>query len=505
MNNKRFDFVISLSIFLLLCGCVNTIRPKKLEDVAKDWCMTIRASQIVPVYPLTEDLQPGDVFLVQIPIQKQDELYKDRGFLPLDQLMVRLEPLDFNDLYFNSYFKPYYSGQPLDRPEPNLTSQGWRFKKAPLPMAAFPSYTFNVDNSSGLKIALPVKGIPVGMGLMNAASASGSITISDGMTYAIDTLQVLSRLHEWYDETPGASEMMQELNFTAKGHLYLRVITRVYMVGAVDISLSRTKTGGSGLDAGQAPNIHLVNLKATDANEAAAKAKAYQEILDELSKPMEGAVPGGGLRIAWASGNSVMLKEKFPRLLAIGYLGFDVPILEDGSLGPIIATRDHIDPNTDFRPMLRPETRSIAPITIMNLYRTLSKTDSSTKEKELAKSMDSLIDLFILPEDVTFYKLSLDPQSRKIDIAPRGNRGAYDNTKLEGFERLNALYGTMETSIKAIKKTIQNKSGDQRQRFQEELNRQEKLLKILEQTINQNPAVRKALKLKFGDALYNYK
>jgi hypothetical protein len=30
--------------------------------------MTIRASQVVPVYPLTEDLQPGEVFLVQLPV-----------------------------------------------------------------------------------------------------------------------------------------------------------------------------------------------------------------------------------------------------------------------------------------------------------------------------------------------------------------------------------------------------------------------------------------------------
>jgi hypothetical protein len=503
MKSKRFNLAITLGILLFLCGCANTIPSKKLEDVAKDWCMTIRASQVVPVYPLTEDLQPGDVFLVQIPIQKQDELYKERGFLPLDQLMVRLEPLNYNVLYFNSYFKPYYNGQSLERPQPDPNSKDRRFKEAPLPMAAFPSYTFNIDTSAGLQIALPVKGIPMGMGLMNAAQATGSITISDGMTYAIDTLQVLNRLHKWYNDTPDAVQMMKDLNFTSEGNLYLRVITRVYMIGAVDISLSKTKAGGAGLDLGKAPTVHLVNLQPEDANDATAIAQAYQEILNKLSKPMEGAVPGGGLRIAWASGNSVMLKEKFPRLLAIGYLGFDVPILEDGSLGPIIATRDHIDPTVVFRPMQRPETRSIAWSTIMNIYSILTKGSASDKEKKLAKSMDGLIDTYQLPDDTTFYKLSLDLRTKEIKIAKRTKLIGYENTKLNGFRRLNALYGTIETSIKALKKAIEKESGEQLKNYQYELDKQERMLKNLEQKVSQSTAVREALKLNFGDIPYN--
>ncbi len=61
----------------------------------------------------------------------------------------------------------------------------------------------------------------------------------------------------------------------------------------------------------------------------------------------------------------------------------------------------------------------------------------------------------------------------------------------------------METSIKILKKTIQNESGEQLQKYQDELNKQEKLLQTLEQTVRQNPAVRKALELNFGDVLYN--
>ena len=50
---------------------------------------------MIPVYPLTEDLQAGDVFLVQTPVQRQEEVYKESGFLPLDQMVTRLHSLDF--------------------------------------------------------------------------------------------------------------------------------------------------------------------------------------------------------------------------------------------------------------------------------------------------------------------------------------------------------------------------------------------------------------------------
>jgi hypothetical protein len=50
-----------------------------MEDVARDWSVVIRASQVVPVYPLTEDVQPGDIFLAQTPIDKQVKLCGHRG------------------------------------------------------------------------------------------------------------------------------------------------------------------------------------------------------------------------------------------------------------------------------------------------------------------------------------------------------------------------------------------------------------------------------------------
>src|SRR5215207_1958703 len=55
----------------------------ELARVAKDWSQTIRASQVIPVYPLSEDVQPGDVFLVTETVEQQQETYLERGYLAL--------------------------------------------------------------------------------------------------------------------------------------------------------------------------------------------------------------------------------------------------------------------------------------------------------------------------------------------------------------------------------------------------------------------------------------
>ena len=90
--------MISRALFLLLAagmvsGCATQkMSGDQLARVAKDWSLSIRASQVIPVYPLTEDLQPGDVFLVQTPVEEQVKVYLAKGFLPLENLVTRLSP-----------------------------------------------------------------------------------------------------------------------------------------------------------------------------------------------------------------------------------------------------------------------------------------------------------------------------------------------------------------------------------------------------------------------------
>jgi hypothetical protein len=77
---------------LSLSGRSGWSRRRRLHAVVKDRAMTIQASQVVPVYPLNEDLQPGDVFLVQLPVGLQHEIYEKRGCLPFENPLTRLQP-----------------------------------------------------------------------------------------------------------------------------------------------------------------------------------------------------------------------------------------------------------------------------------------------------------------------------------------------------------------------------------------------------------------------------
>jgi len=89
-----------LGVAVGLSGCATEkMSGEQLAHVAKDWSLSIRASQVIPVYPLTEDLEPGDVFLVQTPVEEQVKVYLDKGFLPLENLVTRLPLTGYAEFY----------------------------------------------------------------------------------------------------------------------------------------------------------------------------------------------------------------------------------------------------------------------------------------------------------------------------------------------------------------------------------------------------------------------
>ena len=96
-------FALFATVPLIINSGCCTSKKCQLEHVARDWCLTIRASQVIPVYPLTEDVQPGDVFLVQVPIDKQQDEYDQNGFLPLDNHIARINPDGYANFYRNSF------------------------------------------------------------------------------------------------------------------------------------------------------------------------------------------------------------------------------------------------------------------------------------------------------------------------------------------------------------------------------------------------------------------
>ncbi len=340
-----------IMLVLLTGGCATQTARTQLEEVAKDWCYAIRASQVIPVYPLTEDLQPGDVFLVQATQGSQERIWKNRGFLPLDDFRTRLRIDSFDGVYFDSYWKDSYGAGAHPRPtrtagvvsatDPRVID----LSQATAPRAAFPSYSVSVRSGSGFSLALPVKGVPVGLDFLNAQSVDATITIGDARTYTADPGLLYSELEAWASEDSVRRHLSNAVSMAGSGAVYLRVVSRVYMTGGVLVSLSNADSTGVGARAGAAPKLELVKADGSvDEN--------YKAVLDNLNErsntdfakdPAGKVIPGAAVRFVAASSRSVTMAEKFDTLLAIGYLGFDVPVYRGGVLGSPIPTFQRLE------------------------------------------------------------------------------------------------------------------------------------------------------------------
>jgi hypothetical protein len=330
---KRIMLILLIGVLALkMTGCAMN-RADQLKQVAKDWCMTIRASQMLPVYPPSEDIQPGDVFLVQTPLSKQAEIYEDKGFLALDQLVTRLQDLDYTIFYKDADWKGTYASQVHDRP--GWSNPGSTEKKIEAPRAAFPTYNFNVDQSAGLRLAIPIQGIPLGLGLMGASQAMGTVTLKDAYTYGIDGEFLVRSLYGWWRSSKEIAQTLEDIVQQTNKDIYLRVVSRVYLVNSVEVGLINIDALGAGVDVGAAQKIDLPDLSEIEPDKIKASIDAYHEVLKTLSTQLNaGALitPGGAFRIAHASQRSVTLSQDFDRPLVIGYRGFDVKVFKKGFL-----------------------------------------------------------------------------------------------------------------------------------------------------------------------------
>jgi hypothetical protein len=325
LRQRGIPFVIASSLAILLSGCIAPrVTEEQVARAARDWCMTIRASQVLPVYPLTEDVLPGDIFLVRRPIQDEQDEYKARGFLPLPQLIVRLHPRGIDDFYLSSHGTKGRTDPPYF----------WRFdgpgvemnKLALMPRAGFPTYNFSTRRGAGLNVAIPVQGIPVAMNLVGSSQVEGTVLLKDAYTYGLDQVNLQNQLLDW---ASGNAPFLNQLAPAAGSTNYLRMVSRIYLVGGVNVQVNSAASGSGSVSGGADKPVNLPNLSGTNTVES------YNNALSALSSSLSTALnaPGGTLKVAAASSRSVSLDEKFPRPLVVGYLGFDIAILHNGKLG----------------------------------------------------------------------------------------------------------------------------------------------------------------------------
>jgi hypothetical protein len=489
MRPKIIYYYISLLIFLSqIAGCVSYQKQKELEKVAKDWCLTIRASQVIPVYPLTEDVQPGDVFLVQTPIQKQAKEYEKKGFLPLDQRMTRIRGFDYKGFYQDSYGIEKYTNTPhhwqfpptgvtpsKPRPVPPANAPANTHKIATgwhnAPRAGFPTYTVTVQQGSGFQGALPISGIPIGLSLMNAGQASVSVTLKDAYTYGLPLDKIRRGVSDWA-QIPENKDMLDKYRKAAikqercleklvrkvaakpEPTVFLRVVSRVYLTGRVDVSIKTLSSWGASATTGLFQGFELP--KAGDVNAV----ESYNNMIKALNKTLDVSKPGGTLKIAWAADRSITLDETFDRPLVIGYLGFDFPVMKNGNLGLPVATRDML---TGTQPTMYPPALGLGDRSRTTLVASLAMIQSALNDTEeaqailYAKRMDSVASL--VPEEYGFVRYTWDADKLQADNNIRiglnnGNTNVTDPPKDDGLVKAVSYRGKLREAYDALNEAL---------------------------------------------------
>jgi hypothetical protein len=394
--NGNLTWVIAL--LLAVCGC-STTKQEQLESAAKDWCATIRASQVIPVYPLTEDVQPGDIFLVQLTVDQQQQIYRQRGYLPMDNLLDRLNPGNYANFYSHNFLKDNTNAMlPADWIRPGgHTTNSW----GDAPSAAFPTYSFSVQHGAGINMAFPVEGVPIGLSLLGSDAAEGSVIIKNAHTIGVDMLSVYNQLKTW------AATNYDFLSYFGTGDKpnYLRVVTRIYTVGSVDISLRDVSSQSGGLDVGAAKPVNLLApqlMQGTNADSATIRSNfvAGNTILQDLmtnalaaKDALGNVLPGGSLRLTSASGRTISMRETFDPPLTIGYIGFDCTIQRGGQLGRPVPTFSVLDNKFSLANRLGGNKTAliysgVIESSIYNIVAAQSDTDS--KAKKIQEQMDAL-------------------------------------------------------------------------------------------------------------------
>jgi hypothetical protein len=392
---------LALAGLVALSGCA-TSKQAQLEAVARDWAMVIRASQVIPVYPLTEDLQPGDVFLVQVPVDQQQAVYKKKGFLPLDNHIYRLDPKGYNEFYGHSFLTT----------STNLTlPQAWTHPTAtnmapwqPAPRAAFPTYSFSVKHGAGINLAVPVQGVPVGLSLLGSDAASGTIAIRQAATLGVDTLSLYRDLQQW---AATHADFLRHYGPKGRQFNYLRVVTRVYAAGQMGINLKDARSYSGGVDAGIPKPVNLLttqlpsgssNVHATTVSNYTNGIAALNEMIKVLADKAGQTLPGGSLKVAAASSRSIELSETLQPPLIFGYLGFDVVVYEGGVLGPPIPTHAVLEPAANLRERLGtgPISATYADSLVDNIYDLLCARSAEQGDERAKQVVAALDDLAIL-------------------------------------------------------------------------------------------------------------
>ena len=389
MDTPKPSLIFLYVLAFFLTSCANKPPQKNLERVAKDWSMTVRASQIMPIYPLEEDLRPGDIYLVTNSIGSEIDSWNHRGFLPMVNRYARI-PIPVSE------YTTFFENASGTTPAPSLDRH---------PKVAFPSYTFSVDRRGALALAIPLSSVPVALSMSGARSATSSVVLSGATTLGLPDMVMDELVGKWAADN---REALKQKAKDTKNPLLLRAITRVFSVSKASISLAFEQADGIGVQAGAPPatpellgasqedfdkRIELLN-KEIELQKSLSEAGSVEIPTESSSEPYanpqiaaleaelaevqqlktlsqiqalrrnveRGAMldqfggfvlPGGTARITGRTARGISMEETFDKPLVVGYWATEFLVYRDGSLISLGGIKHLVDNPDNYRRLVK--------------------------------------------------------------------------------------------------------------------------------------------------------
>lgn len=265
----------------------------------------------------------------------------------------------------------------------------------------------------------------------------------------------------------GASENIRFLRHfasTQKHQNYLRVISRVYLAGRLNVSLQSSRNVGATASGGLLNPLDVV-VPQTGGNTEAVTLDAYSkniaklnELINESLKTIDAAgqpkiLPGGQVKVVSASASSVSLVETFLKPLVVGYLGFDMVIGTDGRIGAPIPTHSLLKQENIGEIGTTPMLMVLANTAMSTAYRRLSVVKNTDRSADdLVNELDRLADQ-VLPRAYTCPVYELEDAGRSLG---RVHDQDQKLTRSEGFRDLLTYRAELIKSISDIRRVKQN-------------------------------------------------
>ena len=343
------------------------------------------------------------------------------------------------------------------------------------------------------------------MSLLGASSAHGSMAIKDAHTYGVDGYSVEMQVRRWARTNRDylwAFEPQEGSWCRPDRRFYLRVVTRVYLAQSVLATITADKTFGAGVLAGAAKPMDVPEAKPGET------IKNYNATLKALNKSLNSQplaadmMPGGSIQIVAASGRTISLNEQFPRPLVIGYIGFDLPILEDGQLGPRIPTQALLSRSPvmqgTFAVGLTGEGKTVAWSMLRTIYHELRDRAKAAPAARLVSRLDDLAAR--IPDNLDFAKYKKGDAAHLRRAKPPVPVFDLPNP---GFDKVISYWFHLHNSVTCLERFVSKKATFYFNRepadeavleiLREDLRLQRQKLDAFEQTYGTKPAVMEAV------------